>query len=485
MRLLSRHVVSALAAFGLAPFAAATSAKPNIIFILTDDQNWGGLSVPMDPEIPASGSSVIETPALAKLAQEGMRFSQAYAPAPVCSPTRISLLTGMTAAKNHWCKAAPNVTEGPSWKLLEPIQRVKDIPSSAVTFAELLKGVGYGTAHYGKWHLEGGGPAKHGFDEGDGATGNRDAESLTPPDPDGVFAMSDKAAAFARRMKSAGRPFYIQMSSYALHYAQNALPATIAKYREKMPDDRDKEVTRAAITEDFDTGLARLFKALDEAGLRDNTYVIYMADNGVAQRSGALRGGKGDLYEAGIRVPLIVRGPGVPAGSVCRTAVGGVDLFPTFCALAGVPAAKLPAGLAGGDLMPLLRTGKGEVNREAPGLTFHFPHYQGGTPCSAIVEGDWKLIHDYESNSDELYHLYQDIGERTNLVAKDAERAKALHEKLFARLRAEGADMPVANPDYDPSAPKQDAKKASHDKPAGGRKAGKHKGKSSGEDSEN
>ncbi len=461
------------------PAAPAKAARPNILFILADDQNWAGLSVPMDPAIPESKSRVIETPALAKLAEEGMRFSQAYAPAPVCSPTRISLLTGKTPAQNHWTKAAPSVGDAPCYKLLEP-SLIKSLSTKETTHAELLKAAGYGTAHYGKWHVSGGGPAKHGFDEGDGDTGNRDADDLKAPDPDAVFSTADRAADFMRRMKKEGRPFFIQISSYALHVAQNALPETIAKYRAKLPDGNDKEVNGAAIAENLDSSLARLFRSLDEAGLRDNTYVIYMADNGASGKRGVLRGGKGSLDEAGIRVPFIIRGPGIAAGSVCRTAIGGVDLYPTFAAIAGIPASALPAGLAGGDLSPLLHGKATAVKRAAgDGLTFHFPHYQGSTPSSALITGDWKLVHYYEDGRDELYNLTKDIGEKHNLAATEKERAAALRAELMKRLKSESADMPQANPAYDPSAPREDAKSggkgAKEGRKAGGKKGGKGK----------
>ncbi|MEN9360835.1 MAG: hypothetical protein RL095_2370 [Verrucomicrobiota bacterium] len=448
--------------------------KPNIIFILADDQAWNGTAVPMDPQIPGSKSAVIQTPNLEKLAAAGLRFSQAYAPAPVCSPTRVSIQTGKTPASQHWTKAAPGVGDGPSFKLIEA-DCSKDLEAKEVTIGELLKTAGYATAHYGKWHISGGGPAKHGYDESDGDTGNRDADNLTPPDPLALFSTSKRAAEFIKKSRAAGKPFYVQISSYALHASHNALPETIAKYQKLMPDAKGQEVSRAAIMENLDTAIGQLLKSVDEQGLASSTYVIYMADNGMSGKKGVLSGGKGDLREAGIRVPFIIRGPGIPQNAVSRTLIAGEDLLPTFCSLAGLPADKLPKGLAGGDLRPVLAKPEAEVKRAQPGMSFHFPHYQGGTPSSALVIGDWKLLLDYEDDHVELYNLKNDPGEQNDLAKSEASRAAAMKADLLARLKADDAWMPRPNPAYDPAAPKEATKGSGKSK--GEKKEGKKGGK--------
>lgn len=349
---------------------AAERSRPNIILMLADDQGWNGTSVAMHPDVSGSRSDVIQTPNLAKLAVQGMRFSAAYAPAPVCSPTRISLQTGRSPAALHWTKAAPPEA---GHKLTEPTN-VKAIADGEVTIGELLRTAGYATAHYGKWHINGGGPAKHGYDESDGNTGNDEAFKYTDPNPVNIFGMVKRAAAFMEKSKKSGKPFYIQLSWNALHAAGNANKATLAKYQ-KLNLGNEKRTHVAAITEDLDTGVGALLKAIDDLDLSGATYVIYTSDNGAGGGGrGALHGGKGDVYEGGIRVPFIVRGPGVKANSWCHTRIVGYDFLPTFCEWAGMPAAKLPKAVEGGSLVKVIAEGHGEVKRPRDGLVFHFPH---------------------------------------------------------------------------------------------------------------
>lgn len=414
--------------------------------MLADDQGWSGLSVPMHPEISGSRSSVVETPSLEKLAAQGMRFSAAYAPASVCSPTRISLQTGKSPAALHWTKASP-AEEG--HRLLEP-RLIKSIAASEVTVAESLRKQGYATAHYGKWHIAGGGPGAHGYDEHDGDTGNENAYKFKDPNPVDIFGMTDRATAFMAKSVQSGKPFFIQLSWNALHAAENANRATIAKYEQRIGDDR-KRITTAAIAEDLDTGIGRLLAAIERLGLAANTFVIYTSDNGASGGSKTLHGGKGGLWEGGIRVPLIVRGPGVPANSWCHTRVVGYDFFPTFGEWAGVPAKSLPAGCEGGSLAALLSSaGQGEVQRPRDELVFHFPHYQGDTPHSAILLGNWKLLHFYEDDRDLLFDLSNDIGERNDLAAKMPGETKRLRQRLDQYLADVKAQLPTRNPNYDP-----------------------------------
>ncbi|HXF11503.1 MAG TPA: sulfatase-like hydrolase/transferase, partial [Desulfuromonadaceae bacterium] len=382
--------------------------------MLSDDQAWNGLSVAMHPEVPGSKGDIFETPYLERLAVQGMRFSAAYAPAPVCSPTRISLQTGKSPAQLHWTKAAPP-EEG--HKLIEP-KLIKDLSANETTIAELLKRAGYATAHYGKWHIGGGGPGEHGYDEHDGNTGNEYAIQFTDPNPVDIFGMADRAAAFMEKNAKSGRPFFIQLSWNALHAPDNALKATRAKYERVLSGDNAKRIATAAITEDLDTGVGRVMEAIERLGLADNTYLIYMADNGAGGGKKVLRGGKGGVWEGGIRVPLIVRGPGVQPNSWCHTRVVGYDWFPTFCEWAGITTNQFPKGIEGGSLVGLLANGgQGNVKRPREELVFHFPHYQSDDgPQSAIFLGNLKLMKFYEDNHVELYDVANDLGERTDLA---------------------------------------------------------------------
>ena len=453
----------------VAPTRAAD--RPNIILMLSDDQGWAGLSVAMHPDIQGSRSSIHHTPNLEKLAAQGMRFTMGYAPAPVCSPTRISIQTGKSPAQLHWTKAAP---AEPGHKLTEP-RLIKSLNSSETTIGELLKSAGYATAHYGKWHLSGGGPGEHGYDEHDGDTGNEQAARFTDPNPVDIFGMADRAAAFMKKSRDANRPFYIQLSWNALHSPGNARKATLAKYQAAMQGGNDKSVSVAAITEDLDEGVGQVLKSLDELKLTDSTWVIYMGDNGASGlRGSALRGGKGGVWEGGIRVPFIVRGPGLPPNSWCHTPVVGSDLLPTFCEWAGIPASKLPRNVEGGSLAPILaNAGQGEVKRPRDFLVFHFPHYQGADgPQSALLKGNQKLIRFLEDDHVELYDLSHDISESRDLAQSQASTAEKLNAELTQYLADIDAQMPTLNPDYDPNAPAparkggRNAQAANEDAPA-------------------
>jgi len=332
-----------------------------------------------------------------------------------------------------------------------------------VTIAELLQRSGYATAHYGKWHIAGGGPGRHGYDEHDGDTGNEHAYDFTDPNPVDIFGMARRAEAFMEKSQKAGRPFYVQLSWNALHAPENALKATLAKYtRLTGGGPTDKRASTAAISEDLDTGvgmvLQSLDRSLDRLGLADETIVIYLSDNGAGGgggRRGGLGGGKGSVGEGGVRVPFIVRGPGIAANSWCHVPVVGYDLLPTFCEWAGVPLTALPNDRDGGSIASLLaHGGTGTVSRPRDELVFHFPHYQSGnTPHSAIRVGDLKLLKFYEDESVKLFDLAADIGERRDLAAERPADAKKLEERLEAHLAAVHAQFPTANPRFDPDAP--------------------------------
>lgn len=447
--------------------SAAAPARPNFVFVLSDDQDWTGLSVQMHDAIPNSKSDFYRTPNLEELARQGMRFSSAYAPSPVCSPTRYSLLTGKSPAQLQWTKASPVMTAADGYKLVPPPIR-KQISGNELTIGEVLKQAGYGTAHFGKWHLRGGGPGRHGFDEHDGNTGNQDAAPFTDPNPVDIFGITERAGDFMAKHTEEGRPFYCQLSHHALHYSQNAIEATKEAYRNRPPGRMHSDVDRAAITENLDTGVGVLMEKIEQLGIVDNTYLIYMSDNGAGggRRARPLTGGKGSIWEGGIRVPLIVRGPGIKPGAFCHVPVVGYDLFPTYCELAGV-SQPLPAGVEGGSIGPLLSNeGRGEVKRPREELVFHFPHYQSGDgPHSAIRLGDYKLIRFYESDEVLLFNLAEDIGEQRDLAEEMPDRAAELSRRLDEYLEALDAQMPVPNPDYDPDKPPQSTR-------GGGRRGG-------------
>ncbi len=444
--------VLVLAIAMIAANVSLAADKPNIIFMLSDDQGWNGLSVAMHPTLAASKSEIFHTPNLEKFASQGMRFSSAYAPAPVCSPTRISLQTGKSPAQLHWTKAAPAV---PDRKLIEP-RLIKDLSKGETTIGELLKKAGYATAHYGKWHIAGGGPGAHGYDEHDGDTGNENAFKFTDPNPVDIFGMAERAAKFMEKSKNEHKPFYIQLSWNALHAPELSMKATQARYEKLAATNNSKQVATAAITEDLDSGVGKVLKAVDRLGLSNNTYVIYMSDNGSGGgRRGGLNGGKGSVWEGGIRVPLIVRGPGVDANSWCDVPVVGYDFLPTLCAWAGLTENDLPKAIEGGNISGLLQNkGEGSVKRAREELVFHFPHYQSEDgPHSSIRLGNLKLIHFYEDDHVSLFDLSKDIGERNDLAKQMPGEAKMLRERLNQYLIDLNAQFPTKNISFDPSKP--------------------------------
>jgi len=255
-----------------------------------------------------------------------------------------------------------------------------------------------------------------------------------------------------------GKPFFIQLSWHALHSPQNALKATLEKY-ETAGIQRGKQAQRAPITEDLDTGVGRILESLERLGLAENTYVIYTSDNGGGGggRRGVLSSGKGSLWEGGIRVPFIVRGPGITPESWCHVPIVGYDLFPTYLEWAGVDVLpdELKLRLDGASIAHLLANeGDGAITRQRDGLVFHFPHYQSGDgPHSALLLGNFKLIKFYETGRLSLFDLAADAGERNDLSQSLPEKTAEMATLLDRHLSEIGAQMPTINPDYDPSQP--------------------------------
>jgi arylsulfatase A-like enzyme len=454
-------VTTALLASGGALRAAE---KPNVVLILADDLGWADLG--------CYGSKYHKTPNLDRFAASGLRFTEAYAACPVCSPTRASLLTGRYPQRYNLTDWLPGRPDRPDQKLLRP-KINQQLPLEEVTLAEALKSAGYATAHVGKWHLGGKDfePEKQGFDLNIAGDHTGTARSYFAPfkskdgtfmpglekAPDGEY-LTDRLTAEAEKFIDASRdkPFFLYLAHYAPHTPLKAKPDLVAKYKPGKHGEQGNPAY-AAMLESLDEGVGRVLKKLDDLKLTERTIVVFASDNGglatlegmtmAATFNGPLREGKGYLYEGGIRVPLMVRWPGVTkAGATSAVPVCSIDLFPTALEACGVTSAAKPDGVS---LVPLLKGGG--LKREA--LYWHYPHYanQGSRPGGAVRAGAYKLIEFYEDGRRELYDVTKDVSESHNLIADKPEVAKELAAKLDAWRKEVGAKMMTPNPDYVPN----------------------------------
>jgi arylsulfatase A-like enzyme len=460
-------------------FAAVPVAnpRPNIVFFLVDDLGYMDVGA-------NNPNTFYETPHIDRLAKQGMRFTAGYAACPVCSPTRASIMTGRypqrSGVTDYIGAAQPDTWKRPTQLLPAPYQ--ERLALEETTLAEAFKAAGYATFFAGKWHLgpEGCWPENQGFDinkggcDRGGPYGGK--KYFSPYDnprlPDGPPGehlpdrLATETVAFIEANRE--RPFLAYLSFYSVHTPLMARADLKAKYEAKAKTltpvepvwgrEREREVrlvqnhaVYAGMVEAMDQAVGNVLAALDRAGLAERTVVVFTSDNGGLSTSEGhptsnvpLRGGKGWLYEGGIREPWIIRAPGVTQpGSLCDTPVCSVDFYPTLLDLAGAPLPQAVA-LDGRSLVPLL---KGESQARGP-LFWHYPHYgnQGGAPGGAVRDGDWKLIEWYEDGSAELFNLRDDDGEAKNLAAEQPDRVKALRDKLCAWRKDVNARMPTPNP---------------------------------------
>ncbi|MBN2312956.1 MAG: sulfatase [Sedimentisphaerales bacterium] len=419
--------------------------KPNVVFILIDDMGW--------TDVCCYGSTFHETPNIDRLADQGMKFTDAYAACPVCSPTRASIMAGQYPARigitdfipGHW---------RPYEKLIVPENQLQ-LPLESVTLGDMFKEQGYATCYIGKWHLGGPkySPDKQGFDKVILGVQNQNDKQ--------VSGFTDKAIEFIEEKKQ--EPFFLYLSHHTVHIKLEAPQELVEKYEKKpKPATGVNNPVYAAMVEHLDTHVGRIMKKLDELNLSEKTILIFYSDNGGLYRAyggyngdrspvttnDPLREEKGTLYEGGIREPLIVRWPGViEPGSTCSVPVSSVDFYPTFLDIVG---AKAPANqpLDGESILPLL-TETGKLDRNA--IYGHYPHYHHSSPAGAIRQGKWKLIEFFEDGKLELYDLANDIGEKKNLADEKPRKAAQLQKKLAQWRTSVNAKMPTPNPDFDPA----------------------------------
>ncbi|MEW6745777.1 MAG: sulfatase [Planctomycetota bacterium] len=445
--------------------------KPNVLVILVDDLGWADLG--------CYGSTYHETPHIDRLAASGMRFTNGYAAAAVCSPTRASLMTGRYPARigiTDWIRARfqggaiPPDKKNPSGyecggerELLCPLNPLW-LELEEITIAEVLRLHGYTTAHIGKWHLgpDDWYPEHQGFtiniggcDYGqppsyfDPYVGRQGSIPNLTPRREGEYLTdreADEAARFIRENRDG--PFFLHLAHYAVHTPLQGRPDLVAKY-EKKPPTQQTNATYAAMVESVDHAVGRVLATLEECGLTERTLVILTSDNGGllgVTNNAPLRSGKGLPYEGGLRVPFIVSWPGVVrAGSETDQPAITCDIFPTVCEAA---CTELPGNrpIDGESLMPLLRGERGGAPRD---LFWHFPHYRtdDSPPYSVVRSAGWKLIKRYAGKPFELFNLAQDPSETTDLAAQHHEKVMELDGKLKCWLGEMGAKLPKPRPD--------------------------------------
>ena len=452
-----RHHAIHLAVLLAIPLCAAEPARPNFVLILGEGHGWSSTSVKMDEAVAESKSTFVRTPNLERLAREGMRFAHFYASSPRCTPSRAALFTGKSPAQLHMTFVGEGKRESgatPNGRVIAP-ESSTELPTGETTIAELLKDAGYATAHFGKWHVGRTDPKAHGFDESDGPTNNGGPDNVDNPHPKQLYGMTERGMDFMARQVKAGKPFYLQMSHYASRKGGDASQQALAAVKGWGGSLSEQESAEAAADLDLDLAFGMILKKLDDLGIADSTYVVFTTDHGTPGKNSPFAGGKGTVSEGGLRVPFIIRGPGIQPGAFSHVRVIGEDLFPTLAELAHV-SEPLPKGVEGGSLVAVLTSaGKGAVQRPREEFVVHFPHYDKDAigPASAIYLGDFKLTHAYETGAALLFNVNQDPGERRDLAQEMPDKVKELEKRLTGYLASVNAQMPLQNPAYDATKP--------------------------------
>jgi len=445
----------------------------NFVFIVADDLGWA--------DVGCYGADLHETPNIDRLAASGVRFTDAYAAAPVCSPTRASILTGRHPGRLHmtiWSEAAESPPR--NLPLIPPITN-PHLPPEETTVADVLQQRWF-MAHVGKWHLGEASyyPEARGFHLNIAGTHwgcpvtyfypykgwfNSEEFRYIPdlesgherPDAYLTDRLTDEALRIIETVHD--RPFFLNLWYYTVHTPIEGKPEWIDYHRGRVrPDFHHRNPGYAAMVSSLDENVGRVLDTLDRLGIADRTVVFFYSDNGgyIGNYRGErvtdnhpLRSGKGALYEGGIRVPLIVRWPGVtPEGAVCREPVSSTDFFRTILDMAGLASdSAWNRGVDGCSLVPVLRDPTATLDRDA--LFWHYPHYyETTTPVSAVRTRDWKLLEFFEDGRTELYRVSDDIGEQRDLSREHPEIVRELHDRLRDWRADVDAQLPTPNPDF-------------------------------------
>lgn len=448
--------------------ACADEPQTNVVFILIDDLGWKDLG--------CYGSKYYQSPNIDRLADEGIRFTNGYAACNVCSPTRAAIMTGKYPARLLLTQWLPSGRWSATENRLREGRYVSNLPLEEVTIAEAMRESGYRTAFMGKWHL---GtetyyyPEHQGFDinvagRDYGAPGSyfypftgkwkipttgKTLRKETPlPGKQGDYLidrLAEEAENFIR--ESQDKPFFLMLSHYAVHSPLQGKPDKVARYEQVANEKRQGKPAYAAMVESVDESVGRLMKTLRELKLDEQTMVIFTSDNGgfaKATNNSPLRANKGSNFEGGIRVPVIIKCPGLTTpGSVSNVPITSTDFYPTILEATGRHL-RTHQHVDGRSLVPIL-TGRGSLTRDA--IYWHYPHYNQhpqSFPSGAIRAGKWKLIEAFETSELSLFNLADDISESNNLVDDEPLMVEKLHEKLRAWRHDVGADPMKPNPEF-------------------------------------
>ena len=458
----SKPIFKLLPALALGFGAAAQNTSPNIVFIMADDMGWKDLG--------CYGNPFNETPNIDQLASQGIRFTQAYAACPVCSPTRASILTGKYPARLQLTNFINGERTDPQSPVL-PANWKPYLEARETTVAELLKQKGYTTGMVGKWHVgshDSIAPWGQGFDYSRmiGKNGLDYNYSIYLDSykneftDEGTEYLTDKLTDYGVEFirQNAKKPFFLYLTYSAPHVFIVPQGDKLRKYFFKYAKfDEKYNPYYAAIVESLDDGVGRIMETLKELGLQENTLVVFTSDNGgvgldelgpIPTSCAPLRKWKGHIYEGGTRVPAIVSWPGkIKTDVVSDQYYSSIDYLPTFCELAGIT--KLPNKVDGKSVVPLLFHPENQPKQDRP-LYWHYPHFsnQLGRPAGSVRVGDYKLVELYETGALELYNLKNDLSESDNLATKMPEKAKEMHSLLVSWRKEVNAQMPVPNPEY-------------------------------------
>lgn len=452
-------------------FSRAAPAPPNIVLFLVDDLGW------MD--LRCQGSSYYKTPSIDRLATEGVRFTDAYAACAVCSPTRAAILTGRYPARLLLTQWLPAGRWNPQKHKMKEGRFLRSLPLEEITIAERLRAVGYSTWHVGKWHLGGepfSMPEHHGFgvniagnDHGAPGsyfypftgswevptTGIRIHKQAWDGGSEGDYLTDGLTGEVENLIKNQNDniPFFLYFSYYAVHTPLQGKPELKEKFQAVPKEQQQGKPDYAAMIESVDQSVGRVVSALEKAGKKENTLIIFTSDNGGfagATNNSPLRANKGSHYEGGIRVPLIISGPelGVQSGKIESKPVISCDIYSTILSFSSSPV----PGTDGHNLAPLL-TGEGDNTSlaERP-LFWHYPHYNrhpSSAPVSIVRKGKWKLIEYLETGKTELYDLESDLGETTDLSNSNTNQAKNLLALLLQWKSEVRAEPMIPNPEID------------------------------------